>query len=453
MTIEQPASPIHLSNSLLAELAKYTTVDIDNNVSSVAVQHNLAHRRMLELSFCSDKSACQIEQQVTTEFQSLFQDMTSNQIIVSSTYTDLLASDANKAAKLLATCATAATQLESGMWNGQQLDTVMLDRLSIDGLTGAESKEEKHQQLASDILTVYFGLDMLHNLLAVGNLHAQTATSQAYNASATVKHARRFVALYELVSGGNVDRTRVCIKIPTTIPGLQAMRFLSSGGQLDEFDLGGPLSEGSIQVLATTVFAVEQGLAAAQAAGAIYVAPYINALAAHFFAAENPNEEEKQVAIAAGARSIGETIYPLQRCLRRLRQDNGEIKTNVMAASFLGFDEAVKLCGLDHVTLGAGIVEALASTSSTPAFEKAMQEARNQMQTADDAELEQYGATLATTEANGEWGCGGWLKQGSRSYTRLDKVLTQDDRCRYMLADALARFTSAEIELRKLFAA
>lgn len=405
---------------------------------------------MLELAPNTSASAAQ--QQVLSEFKSLFNDMTSNQIIVSFTYAGLLASDPSKAQKVLQACLSSAKQLVAGKWNGEQLNKAMLERLSVgsEGLSSNESAEERLQQLASDILTVQFGLEMLPNLLGHGNLHAQTATSQAYNVQATVRHARRFVALYELVSAGAVGSSRVCIKIPSTIPGLQAMRYLSSGGQLDKFNLGGPLIEGKIQVLATTIFAVEQGLAAAQAAGALYTAPYINALAAHFFAADNPSEQDMQVALDAGARSVKETIIPLQRCLLRLRQDRAEIKTQVMAASFLSIEEAIQLCGLDHQTLGAPIVEGLANTELTAEYAKKVKEARSEFGVASNAELEQYGATVAAKEAE-EIGFGAWLKEGSKSHQRLEEVLKKDERCMYMLADALARFTKAEVELRKLF--
>ncbi|SPO20533.1 related to transaldolase [Ustilago trichophora] len=454
MTLDQPSSgPVHISNSLLAELGSFSIIDFDNNVASIAVQHNIAHRRLLELSSTNKTASSAAQQQVLSEFSSLFRDMTSNQIIVLFTYTGLLDAEPAKAHKLLQNCMAAAKQLEAGTWNGEQLSTDMLERLSVaSGLTGTETSEERFQHFASDILTVHFGLEMLPNLLSNGNLHAQTATSQSYNLKATVKHARRFVALYELISGGSVDSQRVCIKIPSTIPGLQAMRYLSSGGQLDESHLGGPLPEGNIQVLATTIFAVEQGLAAAQAAGAIYTAPYINALAAHFFGAENPSQADKQIALSAGGRSMEETIYPLQRCLLRLRKDDPTIKTQVMAASFLRIQEAVELCGLDHVTLGAPIVERLANTELTAEYEQALKEARAKFSVADDAELERYGAVSAAQEAQ-EVGYGAWLKESAQSYTRLQTVLEQDERCRYMLADALARFTSAEEKLRDLFSA
>ena len=114
-------------------------------------------------------------------------------------------------------------------------------------------------------------------------------------------------------------------------------------------------------------------------------------------------------------------------------------------------EEAVQLCGLDHQTLGASIVEGLANTELTENYNLAMQEARSKFTIADDAEMEKDGADLAKKEAE-QVGYGGWLKQGSQSYQRLERKLTQDERCKYMLADALARFTAAEQGLRKLFA-
>ncbi len=199
MTASPSRETLHVTNSLLVELAKHTTIDIDNNVASIAVQHNLAHRRMLELGQTTGQDGAAVKKQVLDEFRSLFNDMTSNQIIVSSTYTSLLETEPEKAHKLLQTCISAAKQLQAGTWNGATLDEAMLARLSIDasGLNGNETAEEIFQQLASDILTVFFGLEMLPNLLSAGCLHAQTLPSQAYNLAATMKHARRFVAFYE----------------------------------------------------------------------------------------------------------------------------------------------------------------------------------------------------------------------------------------------------------------
>jgi transaldolase len=106
---------------------------------------------------------------------------------------------------------------------------------------------------------------MLPNLRNGGRLHAQTIPSQAYSTIPTILHARRLVSLYQEL--GNVPVDRVCIKIPSTIAGLRAMQVLEAEG---------------IRTLATTTFCVEQGLAAAEDAKALYIAPYINALEVHF---------------------------------------------------------------------------------------------------------------------------------------------------------------------------
>ncbi|KAJ1030657.1 hypothetical protein NDA18_001896 [Ustilago nuda] len=304
MTVDQTSSPVHLSNSLLAEVARHTTIDIDNNVASIALQHNLAHRRMLELASTSNTS-------------------------------------------------TPAGQLASVQSPG----------------------------------------------------HRQTRT--------------------------------LCDISPPVVTWTSP-------------NLGGPLSEGKIQVLATTIFTVEQGLVAAQASRAIYTAPYINALAAHFFAVDNPSEDERKKALEVGARSVKEVIIPLQRRLLRLRKDDARIKTQVMAASFLSIEKVIQLCGLDHQTLGAPIVEGLANTELTAEHKRKAEEAMGEFGVASDAELEEFGASVAAKKAE-EVGYGGWLKEGSESYRRLAKVLSENERCKYMLDDALARFSKAEVNLRQLF--
>ncbi|PWZ03037.1 aldolase [Testicularia cyperi] len=461
MTQDNAVETVHVANSLLAELAKYTTVDIDNNVASIAVQHNLAYRRMLELAQETGEASSsadvqrQQQQQVLAEFRSLFNDMTSNQIIVLWTISSRLETDPARAEKLLLNALSLAKQLYAGTFEGKPLDKVMQQRLSVaqGGLSGSETDAELVQQLASDVLTATVGLEMLPHLLSVGNLHAQTLPSQAYNLRATVRHARRFVALYELVSGGQVDGSRVSIKIPSTIPGIQAMRYLSSGGKLDESNLGETMPEGPIKVLGTAVFAVEQGLGAAQAGGASFISPYINALAAHFFAVENPTGEARDIPVAAGKRSVDEIIFPLQRLLLRLAKDGESVTgkpTLMKAASFLDPDEALSLCGMDQVTLGAPIVDALAKMPVSQQGLAIMQRARDQIAPATDEEMQRYGAVQAKLDAQ-ETGYGGWLAQGSPSYVRLEKALTQDDRVRYMLNDALTRFEGAEKQLRKLF--
>lgn len=99
--------------------------------------------------------------------------------------------------------------------------------------------------------TVKLGLLMLPHLAPHGGVHAQTAPSVAYSTALTSAHARRLVALYMHMSGGTVTRERVCIKIPATVEGLRAAALLEKDG---------------VRTLATTVFCIEQALAAAEGA-------------------------------------------------------------------------------------------------------------------------------------------------------------------------------------------
>lgn len=100
-------------------------------------------------------------------------------------------------------------------------------------------------------------------------MHAQTLPSVAHNIADTVRHALRLVKVYRQVG---IPQERVCIKIPSTLEGLEACRVLEK--------------EHDVRTLATTCFSVAQGLAAAQA-GCRYVAPYVNPLIVHIDPAQH----------------------------------------------------------------------------------------------------------------------------------------------------------------------
>lgn len=74
--------------------------------------------------------------------------------------------------------------------------------------------------------------------------------------------------MVRLFERAGVPSTRVCIKIPATLEGLRASRILSK--------------DHNINTLATTVFCVEQALAAAEEAGCLFTSPYVNPLEVHF---------------------------------------------------------------------------------------------------------------------------------------------------------------------------
>lgn len=73
------------------------------------------------------------------------------------------------------------------------------------------------------------------------------------------------VSLCQHIAPG-FEKSRVCIKIPSSWEGLQACRILDGTG---------------IRTLATTVFTMEQAALAGDM-GCRYIAPYVNELKVHF---------------------------------------------------------------------------------------------------------------------------------------------------------------------------
>lgn len=96
-----------------------------------------------------------------------------------------------------------------------------------------------------------------------GRVHAQLSPRYAHSIPQSLDHAHRLIALF---SAEGIPSSRVCLKIPSTGPGLVTASTLEKKG---------------IRTLATTLFSVDQALAAVQA-GCLYIAPYFNQLSVHF---------------------------------------------------------------------------------------------------------------------------------------------------------------------------
>lgn len=101
------------------------------------------------------------------------------------------------------------------------------------------------------------------HLKETGLVHAQTAISAANSLPRTLAHGQNLVSLFKHYG---VPSTRVCLKVPSTIAGLQACAQLERDG---------------VNTLATVCYTLEQALAGA-AAGCRYVAAYVNPLSVHF---------------------------------------------------------------------------------------------------------------------------------------------------------------------------
>ncbi|UKZ52772.1 hypothetical protein TrVGV298_006559 [Trichoderma virens] len=110
--------------------------------------------------------------------------------------------------------------------------------------------------------------------LLSGRVLIQTSLRHVSSSSATIAHARTLAALYDQAG---VPRDRFAIKIPFSGPAAAAARVLNQEG---------------IRTLATSVFSLEQGIAASQS-GCLYISPYYNGkeqpimiIASHFTPAE-----------------------------------------------------------------------------------------------------------------------------------------------------------------------
>jgi len=195
--------------------------------------------------------------------------------------------------------------------------------------------EKTIASLAVDWMTIKLGLRVIPHLHPKGYVHAQTLPSQAYSTPNTVTHARLLVKLYAL---SGVPESRVCIKIPSTLQGLRACAELEKTG---------------VKTLATTVFCVEQALAAAEDAKCLYVAPYVNPLAVHFVEGRHVVYEDP-LSEMYGVKVTGE----IQREFRR----RGLGGTKVLAASLVTAAEVISLSGIDHATLSPAVLKLLATT-------------------------------------------------------------------------------------------
>lgn len=166
-----------------------------------------------------------------------------------------------------------------------------------------------------------------------GRVHAQISPRYAYSTELTISHGQRLIRLF---AKEGISHSRVCLKIPTTGPGLIAAATLEKSG---------------IRTLATTLFSVDQALAAAQA-GCLYIAPYFNELSVHFEPStwieyDDPAKEHP----------MSKVIKDIAGIYKKLPN-----KPLIMVASIVNSKEglAISTLGCDHITMSAKVLEGLA---------------------------------------------------------------------------------------------
>ena len=175
----------------------------------------------------------------------------------------------------------------------------------------------------------------------LGRCLIQVSCHYLYDTDKVIAHARHYAKLFE---EAGISRDRFCIKIPITGPSMVAARVLNSEG---------------IRTLGTSLFGLQQAIAAAQA-GCIMVSPYYNECAAH----------DNLDTLWPGPLDDPATQHPASYRIRHYLEayqamyDRGQEVPKVMSASYISANEIVgsaKL-GVWAVTLFPTHLKELAET-------------------------------------------------------------------------------------------
>ncbi|BCS23738.1 uncharacterized protein APUU_40182A [Aspergillus puulaauensis] len=191
-------------------------------------------------------------------------------------------------------------------------------------------------------------LDRMSALLCAKNFHniqgrvlLQTSAYHAYDTQKVVDHAWSYVRELEDVG---IPRDRVCIKIPSTGPALNASPILRKDG---------------IRTLGTSLFSLTQAIAASQA-GCLSISPYYNLPWYHADPDQWPNVEDPALDHPMTPR-----VIQIIETYRRLRKETGKEHPMLKPASFKSPREAMAMgeLGCEHATIPKDILQQLALLS------------------------------------------------------------------------------------------
>ncbi len=144
------------------------------------------------------------------------------------------------------------------------------------------------------------------------------------------------------------------------------------------------------------------------------------------------------------ASDVTKSINIIRRLEHLLRKTSrAKYTTQVMGASFSDMSEIVRLTGMDRMTLSPTMIERLSTTSEVDVDENGKmwknvaEEAVRSFQSSEKAE-DPFPIQ------------GPWLSEGPESKLRILEMALEEERTKWMLADALARFTAAEETLKEM---
>ena len=193
---------------------------------------------------------------------------------------------------------------------------------------------DKTQQLidAEDKLAVNIGLEILK--IVPGRISTEVDARLSYDTQATVKKARKLIALY---NAAGISNDRILIKIASTWQGIRAAEILEKEG---------------INCNLTLLFSEAQARACAEA-GVYLISPFVGRILDWYKA----NTDKKEYAPAEDPGVISVTkIYNYYK-------EYG-YKTVVMGASFRNIGEIIELAGCDRLTIAPALLKELQENST-----------------------------------------------------------------------------------------
>jgi transaldolase len=203
-----------------------------------------------------------------------------------------------------------------------------LIRAAIDG-----GRSEPPGELLDRVL-VAFGLEILRRI--DGRVSTEVDARLSFETAATLRKARRLVALYE---SQGIARERVLIKIAATWEGIRAAEVLEMEG---------------VHCNMTLLFALPQALACATA-GATLISPFVGRIYDWYKKSAGPAWDE---AANAGSRDPG--VASIRAIHARLK--GAGYKTEIMGASFRNVGQILALAGCDLLTISPELLDQLAAT-------------------------------------------------------------------------------------------
>jgi transaldolase len=199
----------------------------------------------------------------------------------------------------------------------------------------AKSKAEKDEEvleLALDKVAVNFGAEIAK--IVPGYISTEVDARLSFDTEATIKRARRIIALYEEMG---VDRSRILIKIASTFEGIRAGQQLESEG---------------IRCNLTLLFSLIQAAACAES-GITLISPFVGRILDWFKAKTGKTYTSEDDPGVLSVRKIFQYFKKFG------------YNTIVMGASFRNIGEVLALAGCDRLTIAPSLLEELSAYHET----------------------------------------------------------------------------------------